>query len=666
MTDLKQKLIELLKSTDRPLSVGDILESLELDERPSTVRQALRSLEDEKQIVSFIEPRSEVGRPKKFYRAIDEEAVLSTAMTRDAYERHNLLRELIDDSAGRYSTMPFEEAKAIFRSAARRLLSEDPRDLFVKFAQWLTSQHKSEIQLYKDCRNRGLKNDAEKHLRNIIRLEKCANVIFTRMLGVPAQIRQDDGTLKPGPFILKLNKRKLADESNLKPTELRKYVSWSVHGSHVLEKFQIEEFEPPIHIGGSDASIQPISLSVLLPWMVERCEMNIITAVGVRYDIFKDIRDIDRYPDPKVLAQYERNQAIEEGLLIPPAGTLGYPPEMENRIREAAMDLRQYVKDFELMFRSEPTVKVHFRDGRVFPYEHRLSDALQLTFHGDMVRMSLRAFRNIVHMIGTENGEVLYCGFVKRPGTRMLAPLIMWYIGFGSAQNSEKPIDAEMTLEDFLRSPYSDNYVANQLFFAIGESLSNGEVYITFRLLRRFQSMEEPYVQNFEPTAERDVWAKRLETFNMQVFGKGADESGSNIIADLCSRSAIIQFYCSLNIDPKYEPHAQIPRLEFLLPYPDFRETLGSPTNGNRKQVKYVQRILSVIFKQGVLVDYPDSLFYFSSNSPEFFLAPKPVCEAHDSAKLIAKIYRDDFIELLINEARRYWLAKTRDRTEYA
>jgi len=72
------------------------------------------------------------------------------------------------------------------------------------------------------------------------------------------------------------------------------------------------------------------------------------------------------------------------------------------------------------------------------------------------------------------------------------------------------------------------------------------------------------------------------------------------------------------------------------------------------------------MFKQGVLVDYPDSLFHFSSNSPEFFLAPKPVCEAHDSAKLIAKIYRDDFIELLINEARTYWLAKTRGHTEFA
>lgn len=666
MTDLKEKIIGLLKSTDKPLSVGDILESLELDERPSTVRQALRSLEDEHKIVSFIERKSGVGRPRKFYRVIDKEAALHPTMTRDAYERKNLLRELIDDSAGRYSTMPFDEAQSIFRSAAKRLLSEDPRRLFVRFAIWLRDQHHSEITLYKECRNRGLKGNAEKHLRNIIGLEKCANEIFTRMLGVPAQIRQNDETLNPGPFILKLNKRKLEDNSNLEPNELRTYVDWGIHGSNVIEKLSIREPIPPIRIGGSDASIQPISLSVLLPWMVERSEMNIITAVGVRYDIFKDTRDIDRSPDPKVLAQYERSQAIEEGLLIPPPGTLGYRPEMHNRIREAAMDLRQYVKDFELMFRSEPAVKVHFRDGRVFPYEHRLSDALQLDFHGDMVRMSLKAFRNIVHMIGTENGKVLYCGFVKRPGTRILAPFVMWYIGFGSAHNSEKAIDPKMTLEDFLRSPYSDNYIVNQLFSAMRDSLGEREVYITFRLLRRFQSMEEPYVQNFTPTADRDVWTKRLETFNRQIFGSGGEESGSSVIADLCSRSAVIQFYCSLKIDPQYEPHAQLPRLEFLLPYPDFRETMESPVNGNQKQAKYLEKILNAIFKQGVLVDYPDSLFYFDSNSAEFFLAPKPVCEAHDSAKLIAKLYRDDFIELLISEAKRYWLEKTRGPTEFA
>jgi len=661
MTDLKQCLIDILKKANEPLSIGDILEALEYDEKLSTVHQALRALEDEHQIVSFTEQAGKVGRPRKFYKIIQKEDAMQLTVTREAYERQNLLRELIDDSAGRYSTMPFEKVQCIFGSAAERLVKEDPRPLFLKFAQWLKSQHELEVKSYKKYRSAGPRRDAEKHLRNIDGIEKLANEIFARMLGVPVQLRQDDETLKPGPFLLKLNKRTLRDDSNLEPTKLQKYIDWSIHGPSVIENFSIANLKPAIHIGGSDASIQPISLAGLLPWMVERSEMNIITAVGVRCDIFKDTPpDIDRYPDPKVLAQYERTQAIEEGLLIPPSGTTGYRLEMENRIKEAAMDLRQYIKDFDLMFRNEPAVKVHFRDGRIFPYEHRFSDALQISFHGDMVRTSLKAFRNIVHMIGAENGEVLYCGFVKRPGTRFLAPFILWYIGFGSAQGMEKSIDPEMTLEDFLRLPYSDNSVISQIFAAIRDLLKNKEVHLTFRLLRRFQSMEEPLVQNFEPTADREAWNERLEKFNKQLFGNSSEESGARIMADLCSRSAVVQFYCSLGIDPKYEPHALLPRLEFLLPYPDFKETLASPENGHQNQTRYLREILAVLFSPNVLMDYPDSLFYFGSHSPEFFLAPKPVCEAHDSAKLIAKEYKDDFIELLIREARIYWLSKTR------
>lgn len=663
MTDLKETLIELLKSTDKPLSVGDILESLEeFDVKPSTVRQALRELEDKNRIISFIEQKAAVGRPGKFYRPIEKEEVLDETITREAYERRNLLLELIDDSAGRYSIIPFDKAQSIFTAAAESLLKEDPRLLFVKFAEWLKHKHESEVKLYKKCRDRGLREDEEKHRRNISRLEKYTNEVFTRMLGVPAQIKQDDGTPNPGPFILKLNWRTLEDKSNLNSTELKRYCDWAVHGSYVIEKFSVEGSKPPIHIGGSDTSIQSISLSRLLPWLVERSEMNIITAVGVRYDIFKDVKDLDRYPEPKVLAQYERSQAIEEGLLIPPSGTLGYRAEMENRIKEAAMDLRQYIKDFDLMFRNEPAVKIHFRDGRIFPYEHRLSDALQIGLHGDLVRSSLKAFRNIANMIGAENGEILYCGFVKRPGVRILAPLIMWYIGFGSAESSGNSIDPEMTLEDFLRSPYSDNYIVHRLFSAVRDLLGDNEVYLTLRLLRRFQSMEEPYVQNFEPSAHRDVWTERLKKFSEQFFGGSSEESGAEIIANLCSRAAIVQFYCSLSVNPYYEPHAQLPRFELLLPYRDFAETISSPEYGNLVQVKYIKRIFSTIFYPGVLENYSDSLFYFRSDSPEVFFVPKPVREAHDSAKLIAQIYRDDFVELLIREAKIYWLTKTRGR----
>jgi predicted transcriptional regulator len=659
MPDLKESLLDILKSSNEPLSVGDILEILNYDEKISSVQQALRTLEEEHKIVSFTEQKRKVGRPRKLYVLVEKEKAVRS-ITRADYERENLLRDLVNDSAGRYSIMPLERVQAIFKSAAERLLQEDPRRLLLRFAKWLKNQHKLEIKLYKKFMNAGSRQEMEKHLRNIERLEKITHQVFAQMLGVPEQLTQKDGTLSPGPFFLKLNKRNLEDDSALNPTELEKYVSYSVHGPSFIEKFAIDSVKLPIRLGGSDSSIQPISLSGLLPWMVEHCELNIITAVGVKYDIFQGASDIDRYPDPSELANYERTRAIEEGLLIPPAGTMGYEVEMENRVKEAAMDLRQYVKDFELMFRHEPAVHIHFRDGRIFPYEHRLSDALQVSFHGDMVRTSLKAFRNIVYMVGAENGEMLYCGFVKRPGTRFMAPLVLWYVGFGSGEDIEKSIDSEMTLEDFLRTPYSDNFVVNQLFAAVKGSLRDDEVCLTFRLLRRFQSLEETPVQSHPPNVDREVWYGRLDRFNKQYFGKSSEESGARLIADLCSRAAVVEFYCSLKIDPKFEPHAQIPRLEFLFPYPDFEEALFLPQDSNTRQIKYIRRLLGVLFNPGVLIDYPDSLFYFEQHSPDFFLAPKPVCEAHDSAKLIAKEYKKDFVELLIREAKAYWASRTR------
>ncbi len=667
MKDLKRVLIELLKSTEKPMSVGNILGELsdEYDVRPSTIRQALRELEKDKKIVSFTEDTDSAGRPRKLYRPIEREAVREeNTLTREAIERKNLLRDLIHDSAGRYSTIPFERVQNIFKMAAEKLLKEDPRVLFLQYANWLQERHRTEIDLYKKNRDEGLRQEAEKHRRNIESLAKFGDSVFTRMLGVPTQIREK-GTLEPGPFRLKLNWRSLEDDSNIDNDELMKYISWSVYGPSVIEAFSISGLEPPIHVGGSDTSVQPITLSTLLPWLVERSEMNIITAVGVRYDIYRDVRDLDRQPEPKVLAEYERTQAIEEGLLIPPSGTLGYRPEMENRIREAAMDLRQYIKDFDLMFSNEPAVKISFRDGRIFPMEHRLSDALQLGLHGDMVRSALKAFRNITNIIGTENGETLYCGFVKRAGVAIVAPLVIWYIGFGSAEGSNPSLDPEMTLEDYLSSPFSDNYVVNQLFSVIRDKLGEDEVYITFRVLRRYQSMEEPIVQNFTPSADRKEWFQRLADIKSYVFGSSSEETGLELIANLCARAAVVQFYCSLSINPNYEPHARLPRIEFLLPFPDFAETLQSPQTGNEKQLLYLTKILSVIFYPGILVNYQDSLFYFRHNSPEVFLIPKPLFEAHDSAKLIANEYRDDFIELLIREARIYWITRTRGQSGF-
>lgn len=454
------------------------------------------------------------------------------------------------------------------------------------------------------------------------------------------------------------NQDTLQPDSNIDPNEFRRYLEQTLLGRTVLESIAVGQLDLPVHIGGSDASVQAISLASVLPWQVESGDLNIVTAIGVRYDIFKGVRDLDRYPEPKVLAQYERKQAIQEGLLIPPTGTIGYDEDFEARVKEAAMNLRQYVKDHDLMFVNEPAVKIHFRDGRIFPYEHRMYDAIQPGLHGEIVRSALKIFRNITNAIGAERGKVLYCGFVKRTGVAIMAPLFFWYVGFGSGENGGKLIDNGMTLEEFLKSPASDNVVVNRLFAALGSMNGSESVYVTFRILRRFQAMEEPILQGFAPSTDVDLWIRRLEEVAKNILATDPRHTGVELIATLCARASVLEFYSSLpgQLDPKFEQSVFIPRIECLVPYSDLDGAQDSRPIG-LSEINYVQRILSVMFHPGVLENYPDELVPFGRGSPKIFLIPKPVVESHLSAKLIAQVYRDDFLELLVREARIYWLS---------
>jgi hypothetical protein len=670
MAELKERIFQAIKSADNALSLGDLLEILDDDPqaKPTSVRQILVELENERKVIALPTLSEREGRPKNLYKAVTVQA-LEKPLTRDALEslklqraeeeRHKLLRELIQDSAGRFSRLPPDKVDEIFKEAATRLLGQNPIPLFLNFAQWLKERYESEVLALAASRDKGLKIEKQEHEDNIKNLEKIANTVFARMLGVPRYLRVGSPpSLKPGPFLLACDKNSCVSGANLDPEDLTKYLGLSIHGATVIEKLHIGDMKPPIHMGGSDASLQPISLGQVLPWFTESADMNIVTAVGVRYDVYKGIEDFERYPDPKALAQYERTEAIQEGLLIPPVGALGFPEEMENRIKEAAMDLRQYRKDFELMFEKEPTCRVHFRDGRIFPLEHRLSDSVQHGLHGDIVRYSLKIFRNIVSAVGTEGGDTLFCGFVKRPGVDLLAPFIRWYMGFGSSNAAQVTIDPGMTLKEFLSSPEGDSWVVSHLFSSVRKRLAKDEVFITFRILRRFQSMEEPFVQNYSPTAKREEWEARLRHYKDEIVGEDSEDLGFSLTSSLCARAAILEFYCSLSgsLDPKYEVSLSMPRFELLVPYPDVEKLLEG-NGGFSSEIKYVQKILAAVYYPGVLDRYPDSLYQFPETSPRIFLAPKPVCDAHISAKAIAEVYKDDFLELLVKEAKIYWLS---------
>ncbi len=585
---LKVSIQSILKQSNTALALGEILETLSesTDTSASAVRQALNELEADKKIIAFPDATLGPGRPKYLYRLLEAEAILESPITRNKVEAaaekretQQLLRQLIQDATGRYSLLPPEEVDRIYMEAAKRLTTEKPVDLFYRFGAWLKDQHDSYLDKLQKSKNKGDRKLEEESRSVLQRIETYARKIFNEMIGVPAHLRDDHGnSLGPGPYRISHDENTLASSSNIENEQFRKYLELSVLGKSVLERVGLIDVQLPLHIGGSDASIQPLSLAMVLPWHIEPGVLNIVTAIGVRYDIFKGVQEMNRYPEPKVLAQYERQQAIEEGLLIPPAGTLGFDEEFEGRVKEAAMNLRQYIKDHDLMFESEPSVKIHFRDGRIFPLEHRLFDAIQPGLHGEIVRSALKIFRNIANAVGAEQGKVLYCGFVKRAGITIMAPLFHWFVGFGS-KGSGQVIDSGMTVEEFLKSPDSDNVVVNRLFAALVTNEGDEGAYVTFRILRRFQSMEESPVQGFSYSTDPELWTKRLEGIATNLLAADPRRSGVEIVASLCARAAVLQFYASLSkhLDPKYEQSVFVPRIECLVPYPDLKRESYCP-----------------------------------------------------------------------------------------
>jgi hypothetical protein len=663
LPDLKAVVVSVLTGKETGLGFGEIVEEVQVQQvaAPSAVRQALHELEDERRVIPFPEREGSAGRPKYIYKLVDPASLQQQPVLRDAVEESKseefkLARSLVQGSTGRYSTLPPEGAKKIYDEAAHRLLNENPIDLFFRFGEWLHGQHSKAVADYVASKNKGQNKATQSALLSTIEsVEELGDRIFNRLLGVPQQIRDASGNASDGPYSLAFVERTLTDDSHYDPNVFRAYLELAILGNHVFEPVDLAKPTPPIHIGGSDASLQPIDVASVLPWHAESQEIDIVTAIGVRYDIFSGAREVDRQPEPRVLAQYERRQAIEEGLLVPPPAMLGVDEAIHERIKEAAMDLRQYVKDHQMMFEKEPTVSVHFRDGRIFPLEHRLSDAIQRGVHGEIVRAALKVFRNVVNNIGAEGGKILYVGYVKRVQIPMIKHLFFWYVGFGSGSQGAKPIDPGMSTELLLREPTPDSVIMNNLFASLRE-ISN-DTYVTFRVIRRFQTMEEDFMRTFEPSTDTAVWTERLGKVADQWLNTDPRHAGVDLISTLCSRASVLEFYSNFpkQLDPNFESSVSIPRIELLVPYPD----LVSDSKGHRpiqdNEKGYVSRILGTMLYEGVLELYPDELNPMG-RSPRVFLAPRSVVEAHEGCKLIAQVYRDDFLDLLVREAKIYWM----------
>lgn len=658
----KEAILRILKEKDQPITFGDLLELLEHKEfSVSTIRRALQKLQDENKVAALPEASEGQGRPRFVYLRLREESGKTQvkdevdSMAEEAYPQpeENILRVLARQAVGGVmDRIPAREKKRIYGETAEKLMGEDPVELFVKYAKWLKSTYSS---FYDSFAKPKSSRDKDAARNNMLRLQGTGRRVFNQWFGVPWEKAGLDGTNK---VVFRLKHSSEGNVSVLDEKELRKYLKWSILGDRFLETVQLPPQKRPLRIGGSDSSNYWVDIGRVLPWNSASRPLAIITAVGAKYDINKKTLDWDINPDPKVLAQYERRRAIEEGYLITPE-MLQDEDSMLGRIKEAAMDLRQYLKDDEVLFQKGVT-DIQFRDGRVFPVEHRFSDAVNYGTHGDMVRRCLQAFQNIVARVGTEDGRVLFCGFVKRVNLDVVAPIVLWYIGFGSAEDGQSSPIFPLTPEEYLSSPenYGHNQLINGLFSAISDRIPKNHSIVTFRTIRRFQSMQEPSILNTKPSVDRTYWEEKLREIGERYKEEDYFEDAISAYAFLLAKASIVTFYSSepSTLNPEVEKDIMIPRIEVLLPY----NQMDYGENGNLQIAKmereYVKRIASVMTDEDVLDVYSDPLMPWDMRSPKVFMIPKPVKEAHEISKGIAKTYSELFLGLLVKEVKSEWL----------
>ena len=661
-SEISDAILEALENSADALTYGDLVERLaeNHDFSTSAIRRALQRLQEENRILALPEEVKGQGRPKYVYRALNQPQGNQTTMGRVSEEREirespeddNVLRDIVQQAiGGELDRMPLSQRRSIYKETALSLLTENPRELILEFAKWCVETHRYFYRQYEEAGDHRLK---EKMRVSMIYLEKIGRRVFNQWLGVPWDTPTSEESDMEIPFRLKYTNND-GDLSEVHEGSLRKYLNWTILGDSFLEVIEINPQERPLRIGGSDSSSYWTDLGKIIPWSTSSRPLAIITAVGARYDINKKVPETFINPDPKVLAQYSRSKAVDEGFLITPE-MLQDEENMVQRIHEAAMDLRQYVKDYEILFQMGIT-KMHFRDGRVFPVEHRFSDAINFGSHGDLVRKELQAFGNLVRGVGSEEGRVLLCGFVKRVNLDIIAPLVLWYMCFRGRGAGGKPL-LSMSPEEYVKSPhlYSHNQVVNNLFFALSDTIPKGKAVVTFRSLRRFQSMQEEPIKNAPPSVDRDYWENRLRELVKNRREDYLDEAISNY-AFLTAKASVLTFYSSepATMNPEHEKDIVVPRIETLAPY----LKIGYPESGEPElgsvEKRYVSEIVSVMTDREVLEVYPDSLFPFGDGSPKIFMAPKPVCRAHEISKDVARMYSEEMLVLLAREAKASW-----------
>jgi transposase len=625
---LDRRILNLLRHSNKGLTAKEIAKIL--NEPLDTVYKALSRLQERGYVAPIDTIKGGRGRPEHVFALSEVEVEWGDVVRADDVEKKGIVEE--QDSGlvlevVESAILPGYDVKEKIRAAAQELRTKNPRDLLFKMAEWLIKRYRELGEEYKSAYKSG-----RIHVANIIRekmekIKEFAFKLYNKQLGVPWD--RGDKTGRKGPFILYYDFRNCMDESYLDREGLKKFLELHVHGDTVLQKVRLGNIQTPT-LAGTDASCQEIRLLNYAPQdiVILRAPIGIVVAVRAFYSPGKPPR-IEAKPEPREWRRYTMEDAARKGLMVPPNVYLN-DPDMWKRAVEAAMNLRQYVNDYEVLFPepSEPgvwIVEALFRDGRIFPWEHYFSDFVRLGEHGRFVRYCLDKFHELLGRLNNARGRKLYCGAVKEPHVAVLTPLVLWYMRYGTPNPLWPELEEENVLSGYM---LSDQQMASLLFEAVRNECTSDERWVTFQVVRRFYTLaEDTYSRLWVEGSWYDVFKEAVRERNEKGLPTFDDPS---TYADLCDGAAILWFYIDTGLQQSLSP-----RYEVLLPSWALQDV-----NALCSVVReVVQRLVSLVAYPGVTTPYPEVWGGLSDQEELKYvlLMPTPTCLAHESAATVCK-----------------------------
>lgn len=677
-----EKILEILLPEKDGLEIPVIhgrLENLELSDR--SLRNLLTEMERKKSVVkNRVYDRQKAGAPKFIYvhesNTPQQQSLFDLIPgigdvkieTRSRIESRQLSEEEQERRAygvsvlERIATSHISEdgfAEAII-NIAPQLAEENPISLILEMAEWVVKDLNASGSAYVKLCKKDIKaaDDAARKLDSQL---TWARRFFQKLLRFDRSI--DKTFIVPIMEIPMAAKKYQSDEKAiLNRAEAESILNKRVKGDKVLEIIETEDsYNEAV---GTDASVADFQLKHNRGSFVPPSSVSIMCSAAAlkrRSDgATHEYHDFEIFPD--ALDKYKEYEAAVNGLVLSTALRHELGQGDLKHTRSAAMDLRQYEQDKRVVlkdavwrpFGDAPRAgivhkpKIIFRDGRIFPLVHRLSDFEKDGLYGEIVRREIEAFAvtvgNVFLGIST---EVTYGACVKSPSMPWLSPIVFWYLHREKIRNRKgNPL---VNSEDVYRHVFPDPAVSHLLFLGMAKQmkeLKSGCTFVTFRLLRRFSDIAMS--ENLPPIIENPSSIRKVDEddeddwklFIKQRLKKQTDDRKEFVLDDedvyrtfisVCARAAVSMVYTApcQNYKPLVEEdgsgaHFLIPRTEVIV---DTREP--------NREFKNLKVLLSWLATGGCELDLGHTQEAFASGYSESkipVLVPDVVLAAHEAA----------------------------------